>query len=113
LQVPTSAQLDFITSSAFLRSSAAQLLETAEVGSKIWSRSGCSSARHRRNLFTDLAVAFLDAISLSFEGDGGSRLGEHGFQTARSIATDCSFTASHFSNGAISPGRLFALREAQ
>jgi len=37
----------------------------------------------------------------------------YGFQTARSIATDCSFIASHFSNGAISPGRLFALREAQ
>ena len=33
----------------------------------------------RRDLFTDLSVVFMDTTSLSFEGDGGESLGEHGY----------------------------------
>ena len=33
----------------------------------------------RRDLFTDLSVVFMDTTSLSFEGDGGESLGQHGY----------------------------------
>jgi hypothetical protein len=33
----------------------------------------------RRDLFTDLSVVFMDTTSLSFEGDGGKSLGQHGY----------------------------------
>jgi hypothetical protein len=33
----------------------------------------------RRDLFTDLSVVFMDTTSLSFCGDGGETLGEHGY----------------------------------
>ncbi len=33
----------------------------------------------RRDLFTDLSVVFMDTTSLSFEGEGGVSLGEHGY----------------------------------
>jgi Transposase DDE domain len=33
----------------------------------------------RRNLFTDLSVVFMDTTSLSFYGEGGETLGEHGY----------------------------------
>lgn len=32
----------------------------------------------RRDLFTDLSVVFMDTTSLSFEGEGGEALGQHG-----------------------------------
>src|SRR5215213_9909284 len=32
----------------------------------------------RRDLFTDLSLVFLDTTSLSFYGEGGQRLGQHG-----------------------------------
>jgi hypothetical protein len=33
----------------------------------------------RRNLFTDLSAVFMDTTSLSFYGEGGETLGEHGY----------------------------------
>ena len=33
----------------------------------------------RRDLFTDLSVVFMDTTSLSFYGEGGETLGEHGY----------------------------------
>jgi transposase len=33
----------------------------------------------RRDLFTDLSVAFMDTTSLAFEGEGGESLGEYGY----------------------------------
>jgi transposase len=33
----------------------------------------------RRNLFTDLSAVFMDTTSLSFYGEGGATLGEHGY----------------------------------
>jgi transposase len=33
---------------------------------------------HRRNLFTDLDLVFLDTTSIYFEGEGGRTIGEHG-----------------------------------
>jgi hypothetical protein len=33
----------------------------------------------RRDRFTDLSVVFMDTTSLSFEGDGGESLGQHGY----------------------------------
>jgi transposase len=33
----------------------------------------------RRDLLTDLSVVFMDTTSLSFEGEGGTSLGEHGY----------------------------------
>ena len=33
----------------------------------------------RRDLFTDLSIVFMDTTSLSFYGEGGETLGEHGY----------------------------------
>ena len=33
----------------------------------------------RRDLFTDLSIVFMDTASLSFYGEGGETLGEHGY----------------------------------
>jgi hypothetical protein len=33
----------------------------------------------RRGLFTDLSAMFMDTTSLSFYGEGGETLGEHGY----------------------------------
>ncbi|MGC1577095.1 MAG: hypothetical protein WA813_13405 [Beijerinckiaceae bacterium] len=35
----------------------------------------------RRDLFTDLSAMFMDTTSLSFYGEGGETLGEHGYST--------------------------------
>ena len=33
----------------------------------------------RRDLFTDLSAVFMDTTSVSFYGEGGETLGEHGY----------------------------------
>jgi hypothetical protein len=42
----------------------------------------------RRDLFTDLSAMFMDTTSLSFYGEGGETLGEHGYYYPRSQADD-------------------------
>jgi hypothetical protein len=45
----------------------------------------------RRDLFTDLSAMFMDTTSLSFYGEGGETLGEHGRSCRSSTACGTAF----------------------